>query len=63
MTFFLKFATLSRKSRATLLACSTAKTRPLYPTISDMWDTVVPVDAPRYKTLVPWVMGNISNPI
>ena len=39
--------TLSKKSRATLLACSTQKTIPLGPTISETWLAVVPVETPR----------------
>ncbi len=51
VTFNLNAATLSKKSLATLFACSTAKTIPLGPTISEIWLTVVPVDAPKYNTL------------
>ncbi len=47
MIFVLSDATLSKKSLATLLACSTLKTIPLGPTISEIGLTVVPVDAPR----------------
>ena len=47
--FFLCDATLSKKSLATLLACSTPKTMPLGPTISEIWLAVVPVDVPKYK--------------
>ena len=59
--FDLCVATLSKKSLATLLACSTAKTNPLGPTISEIWLTVVPVDAPKYKTLVLFLKGKFSN--
>src|SRR5919109_43228 len=55
---FLRFeATFSISSLATLVAGSTANTRPDSPTISDTWLTVVPVDAPRYNTLLPFFIG------
>jgi len=60
MIFFLCVATLSKKSLATLLACSTAKTIPFGPTISEIWLTVVPVDAPKYRTLVLFSKGKSS---
>ena len=57
--FVLNAATLSKKSLATLLACSTAKTIPLGPTMSEIWLTVVPVDAPRYNILLLFSKGKL----
>src|SRR5919199_3522971 len=55
---FLRFeATFSIRSLATRVAGSTANTIPDGPTISDMWLTVVPVEAPRYSTLLWFFIG------
>ena len=61
MTFVLNAAILSKKSLATLLACSTEKTIPFGPTISEIWLTVVPVDAPKYNTLDLFTKGKYSS--
>ena len=51
-TFILFFATLIR-SLPDLCENSTAYTMPSGPTMSATWDTVVPLAAPRYSTLLP----------
>src|SRR3546814_1074621 len=61
ITFVRDLAILMR-SRPGRCANSTAYTQPVGPTISDTCDTVVPAEAPRYKTLEPGPMKMLSTP-
>ena len=50
MILFLLDDTFSSNSLATLTDGSTGNIIPLFPIMSDTWLTVVPVDAPKYRT-------------
>ena len=52
-TTFMRFLATLMRSLPDLWENSTAYTMPSGPTMSATWETVVPLAAPRYSTLLP----------